>query len=110
MVFSINPTAEKSHAQFQAKAIEQKGEGEPSAIVGGDASAPPAESAPAATEAPAGGAESGSPTEMPAGIETGAGKVDDAGSCHCAVQCANGQFPAMEAQGMGNFGGFAGTF
>ena len=104
MVFSINPTAEKSHAQFQAKAIEQKGNGEPSAIVGGDAPPPPAESAP--TAAP----ESGSPTEVPAGIETGNGKMDDAGSCHCAVTCANGQFPAMEAQGMGNFGGFAGTF
>ncbi|KAL2160223.1 hypothetical protein VTH06DRAFT_1396 [Thermothelomyces fergusii] len=32
MVFSINPTAEKTHAQFQANAIQQAGEGE-----GGDA-------------------------------------------------------------------------
>ena len=101
MVFSINPTAEKSHAQFQAKAIEQKGDGKPSAIVGGDSSAPPAEAPPAATE-------SGSPAEAPEGVETGNGNMDEAGNCHCAVQCANGNFPAMEAQGVGMFGGYGG--
>ena len=109
MVFSINPTAEKTHAQFQAKAIEQKGEGEPSAIVGGEPSAPPAGEAPQATES-GGAVESGSPVEAPEGVETGAGTIDGSGSCVCAVTCSNGNFPAMEAQGVGSFGGFGGMF
>ncbi|RYO81199.1 hypothetical protein DL763_008645 [Monosporascus cannonballus] len=110
MVFSINPTAEKSHALFQAKAIEQKGEGKDSGLTGGDSGASMT-SAPASTEAPveptpaAGG---DAPTEVSSGIYQTATGTMEAGACVCAVTCSNGNFPAMEAQGLGNFGGFAG--
>lgn len=113
MVFSINPTEEKTHAQFQANAIAQKGEGEPSAIVGGDASAAPAESS-APAEATAPPAETASATapaegsEATGDFETGQGQVAEDGSCVCAVTCSKGNFPALEAQGVGAFGGFGG--
>ena len=48
--------------------------------------------------------------EAPEGVETGNGNMDQAGNCRCAVQCANGNFPAMEAQGVGMFGGYGGKF
>ncbi|KAK7755907.1 hypothetical protein SLS62_002194 [Diatrype stigma] len=111
MTFAINPTAEKTFAQFQAKAIEQKGSGTPSAIVGGNSSAPPAAESSAAAAPPA---ESASATasaggaEATAGLEMGQGTVNPDGSCNCAVTCSMGNFPAMEAQGMGAFGGYAG--
>ena len=57
MVFSINPNGMKSHAQFQAAAIAQKGEGADTAIVGGEGV--PAESS--AAEAPA---ETGNATQV----------------------------------------------
>lgn len=109
MVFSINPTAEKSHALFQAKAIEQKGKGKDSGLTGGDSgasmSAPPATSAPAAPTPTAGG---DAPTEVSSGMYQTATGTMEAGACVCAVTCSTGNFPAMEAQGLGNFGGFAG--
>ncbi|RYP68731.1 hypothetical protein DL769_005452 [Monosporascus sp. CRB-8-3] len=116
MVFSINPTPEKSHALFQAKAIEQKGEGKDSGLTGGDSSqsmtsAPVATSAPAATSAPVEATPTvggDAPTEVSSGIYQTATGTMEAGACVCAVTCSNGNFPAMDAQGIGNFGGFAG--
>ena len=40
MTFSINPTAERTQAMFQAMAIEQNGNGETSPITGGDGDTP----------------------------------------------------------------------
>ncbi|KAL2264138.1 hypothetical protein VTK26DRAFT_1659 [Humicola hyalothermophila] len=112
MVFSLNPTAEKTHAQFQANAIAQKGNGEGGAITGnppagGDpnASAPPAAD-PTATATGTGAAP---PAATNTGIVVGDGRVAPDGSCVCAVQCSFGNFPNMAVQGRDSFGGFGGS-
>lgn len=104
MTFSVNPTAEKSQALFQAKAIQQKGKGTGSAITGNGT---------AVVSSPAGEAASASATATASGaagaVETGSGAVE-AGACVCAVTCSTVEgFPAAQAQGLGAFGGFAGA-
>jgi hypothetical protein len=111
MVFSINPTADKTHAQFQAAAIQQNGNGAGSAITGDapppdqNAGASASATAPAATT-PAGDAGNAANT----GVATGTGQIAADGSCVCAVQCSvGGGFPAA-VQGRDSFGGFGGEF
>jgi hypothetical protein len=107
MVFSINPTNEKTGAAFQALAIKQKGTGAgtgitgnatSSAIAGGNTATPSAViGAPATTPGNAAGA-----------IATGTGSFDPAtGVCSCACALDAG-FPAA-AQGIGAFGGSPGS-
>ncbi|KAH9908102.1 Cupredoxin [Xylariomycetidae sp. FL2044] len=96
MTFSINPTAEKTQAMFQAMAIAQKGAGAGSAITGN------------ATETVATSAAGAAATEAPAAVSTGTGAIQG-GACVCAVTCGVGSFPAVEAQGLGAFGGMAGA-
>ncbi|KAI7917393.1 hypothetical protein M0657_004964 [Pyricularia oryzae] len=125
MVFSINPTAAKTHSEFAAKAIASKGLGGGGAITGnpggGGAAAPPAAAPPAAAPPaanPAAPAASGSlaplpPTggaaASPGNPTTGQGKLQPDGSCQCVVTCAAGSFPAMGVQGLNNFGGMPGS-
>lgn len=121
MTFSINPTAEKTQAMFQAKAIQQKGNGAGSAITGngtesegaaGDA-APTSTPVASPTELPAGGADAGAGAGTETGsaggaVQTGTGELI-AGACVCAVTCSGGSFPAANVQGIGNFGGVPGS-
>ncbi|KAF7537264.1 hypothetical protein G7Z17_g12886 [Cylindrodendrum hubeiense] len=104
MVFSINPTAGKTQAMFQALAIKQKGAGAETPITD-----------PAATPAAPGEAETSAATSTvsaPEGTEVaatpGEGTLGGDGSCVCVVTCAVGSFPA-EAQGLGAFGGMSGA-
>ncbi|RSL64203.1 hypothetical protein CEP53_004158 [Fusarium sp. AF-6] len=111
MVFSINPTAEKTHAKFKEMAIQQKGTGEQAPITGGKPIEQPAAEKPAATEKPA--AEKPAATETASAPENtgyvpGKGQIGSDGSCTCVVSCAAGSFPAANAQGVGAFGGMAG--
>jgi len=114
MTFSINPTAEKTHAMFQALAIQQRGNGGGSAITGGQAAAPPAGAPPAAAPpagSPPAAVAPGAPVAgVPAGIAVGAGTAMPDGSCSCVVSCQfdSSQFPAA-AQGAGAFGGVGGA-
>ncbi|KAI1781143.1 Cupredoxin [Hypoxylon cercidicola] len=101
MTFSINPTAEKTQAIFQAMAIAQNGTGAGSAITG-NATATAAESAATSTAAAAADAAATSAISMGSGMVEG-------GACVCAVQCSTGSFPVVAAQGIGAFGGFAGS-
>ena len=106
MAFSVNPTAEKTQAMFQAMAIAQKGTGVPSAITGGGngtAAAPPAAAPPVA--APAAPPAAGGATAPSQGMGQ---LVPGTGQCICAVTCAPGSFPAVQAQGLGAFGGMGG--
>ncbi|KAI5862355.1 Cupredoxin [Durotheca rogersii] len=98
MTFSINPTAEKSQALFQAKAIQQNGNGDGSAITG-NATSSAVTAAPAATATGA--------VTLPDGINVGQGVIEN-GACVCAVSCSPGSFP-VAAQGVGSFGGMAGA-
>lgn len=75
MVFSINPSAENTHAQFQANAIAQNGDGAATGITGGEG-VPPAEDAAAAP--PEGGQETaveGGETAAETPAQTDAGAV-----------------------------------
>lgn len=118
MVFSVNPTAEKTHAMFKALAIKQKGEGAATPITGGDpiaekpaeekpAAEKPAEEKPAAEEPKA---DATVPADAPKNTEyvPGKGQLNQDGSCSCVVACSAGSFP-VEAQGVGAFGGQAGA-
>ncbi|KAI1659224.1 Cupredoxin [Daldinia decipiens] len=97
MTFSINPSAEKTQALFQAAAIQQNGAGAGSAITGN--ATEPAVVAPAASSA--------APVAVPSDVTQGTGTIQN-GACVCAVQCSTGSFPVNAAQGIGAFGGFAG--
>lgn len=120
MTFSINPTAEKTQAMFQAMAIAQKGAGAGTAITGNGGAANGSEAAaPAATESttsllPLGGSSTTTAAVAGAtnGVTTGSGTTLADGSCSCFVQCGSigaGAFPAVAAQGVGAFGGMPGA-
>lgn len=126
MTFSINPTAEKTQAMFQAMAIAQKGNGAGSAITGGEGAPAAGAGNAASSAAPPAGGQSTTLAQLPgatgAASETvgqvasstgsivqGTGTVLPDGSCSCAVVVGNGAFPAVEAQGLGAFGGMAGA-
>jgi hypothetical protein len=119
MVFSINPTAEKTHAMFQSLAIQQAGNGAGGAITGnGPAADPNASSSALATPTPvatsaAGATDVATATDaagaVNTGIATGVGQVGADGSCVCAVQCSVGGFPNVAVQGRDNFGGWGGA-
>lgn len=114
MTFSINPTAEKTHAMFQALAIAQNGTGADSAIVGG-APPPPASAAPPAASAPPAAAPSatvgGGGGAAQSGIVSGTGTIGQDGLCACAVTCTftGSDFPAAAVQGRSSFGGVPGA-
>ncbi|KAI0806452.1 Cupredoxin [Xylaria sp. FL0064] len=109
MVFSINPTAEKTQAIFQAMAIAQKGQGAGSAITGNATTSAVASDSAAATSVASATSVAGATETASAGgaIQTGTGQLV-AGACVCAVTCGAGSFPAVNAQGIGNFGGVPG--
>ncbi|KAK4146524.1 uncharacterized protein C8A04DRAFT_9788 [Dichotomopilus funicola] len=109
MVLSINPTAAKTHAQFQAMAIQQAGQGSGGAITGnggnagagaGGANASASASASAVDTATAGAGGAGA---------TATGLIAADGSCLCAVQCSFGGFPNQAMQGRDSFGGAGGA-
>jgi hypothetical protein len=105
MVFSINPTAEKTQAKFKELAIQQKGKGAQTPITGGKPSEQPAAEQPAA-EKPAATETASAPENT--GYVPGKGQLGSDGSCTCVVSCSAGSFPAANAQGIGAFGGMAG--
>ncbi|KAK3321047.1 hypothetical protein B0T19DRAFT_256708 [Cercophora scortea] len=118
MTFSINPTAAKTQAMFQAMAIAQNGTGTGGAITGNAGSSSAVAAPPAATSAgAAAGTAVASTAAAPAatgaagtGIVSGTGQVATDGACICAVSCSFGSgFPAPAAQGVNAFGGFSGA-
>jgi hypothetical protein len=120
MTFSINPTAAKTQADFQAAAIAQNGTGTPSAITGGQSSAAPAAPPPPPPDASAASASLSASVSAPAptdaaaaaassGVVAGVGSLQGDGSCACTVLCAAGSFPAA-AQGLNAFGGVGGSY
>ncbi|KAH6666485.1 hypothetical protein F5X68DRAFT_195139 [Plectosphaerella plurivora] len=130
MVFSINPTAERTHAMFQSMAIAQNGNGAAAPIVGGapapaPSGAPPAEAAPPAAPPASGlppleGLPPAATESLPlpvatppavgsgSGVVEGIGRVEN-GACVCSVQCNMGSFPALDQQGVGAIGGIGGS-
>ncbi|KAG6008186.1 hypothetical protein E4U43_000199 [Claviceps pusilla] len=124
MVFSINPTADKTHAMFQGLAIKNNGGGAATAITVGQQSAAPVAPAPKQTPAPSpAGAPDAEPPKQPVvasqskqdsqastgGIAYGKGTLGADGSCSCVVSCSPGSFPAAQAQGVGAIGGMGGA-
>ena len=107
MVFSINPTAEKTQAQFQSLAIAQNGTGSATPITGGQPAAPPAGQPPAA-QPPAGSPPAAQPPA--GGVVPGQGVLNPDGSCTCHATCTfDAGFPAVGNQGIGSRGGIGGS-
>lgn len=97
MTFSINPTTNKTQADFKAAAIAQNGTAlATAAIVSGAASKSSTVSVAAATTS----ASSGT---MVAGTGTIQG-----GACSCSCLCGVAAFPNPATQGLAAFGGFSG--
>ncbi|KAL7784544.1 Cupredoxin [Trichoderma ceciliae] len=121
MVFSINPTAAKTQAQFQQMAIAQNGTGAATPITGGSGSSaaphPPAQTSAAAAAPPPPPAQSPAPAasgdnasgDNAGSVTAGKGTVGADGSCSCVVQCVPGSFPVNAAQGVGAHGGWGGS-
>jgi plastocyanin len=109
MTFSINPTAAKTQADFQAAAIAQNGTGAVSGIVGGSSVASSAASTVSVSTSTATAAStessSSSSSSGGSGLTTAQGTTDSSGSCTCAVICAAGSIPNPAAQGINGFGG-----
>lgn len=118
MVFSINPTAERTHAMFQSLAISQNGNGDAAPIVGGQPAPvqsqpveglPPLDGAPASQSLPPlPGATLAPPAGGNNGVVEGIGEIQN-GACVCSVQCDMGAFPNLEQQGVGAIGGIGGS-
>lgn len=121
MTFSINPTANKTQADFKELAIAQNGTGVASPITGGAPASAPAPAPPASTDAaaaapPAASTAAAPPAETAAAppaassgsTAVGTGTIVDNGACNCACLCSTGSFPNAAIQGIGAFGGLAG--
>lgn len=114
MVFSINPTAEKSHEMFKQLAVQQNGTAaansstvQSSTTTATDsasttlpASTTDVQLAVSTTSANSPAATSGS------GLAQGSGTGSDGGACSCTCLCGPGAFPA--GAGVGNWGGYGG--
>ncbi|KAA8571463.1 hypothetical protein EYC84_001463 [Monilinia fructicola] len=101
MVFSINPTADKTQATFKAMAVAQNGTGATSAIQGGTPSNAGSDAATPSSVASAAAAV--------ATVASGTGTTNAAGTCSCSCLCGQAAFPEAAVQGVGMFGGISGA-
>lgn len=129
MVFSINPTAEKSQMAFKEAAMSQNGtataSSAPPEMASASASASPemASSSAAAVAAASSSAAASAPTvssssaamapavASPASsgsIVQGSGTIGSGGTCSCSCLCGAGSFP--EGAGVGMWGGMGGEY
>jgi len=109
MTFAINPTANKTEADFKALAIQINGTGSTAGIIASGSSASAstvsvASSASATDVAPPAASSDISSSSGSTGLTTGNGVVSD-GACVCAVECAAGTIPNIAIQAISSFGG-----
>lgn len=106
MVFSINPTAEKSHELFLENALATAQDG--------DGAAPPPPPPPASSSAPPVVIGSSSVAVAPPPVATppvnnvaqGSGHLGSGDACSCSCLCSAGGFPV--GAGIGSIGGLGG--
>lgn len=110
MTFSINPTANKTQADFTNLAIQQNGTGSTAGIVTTSAAAASATVSVASAVSAPPAASSVSSSGGSTGLTTGTGTTNSDGSCSCAVICAAGSIPNVAVQGLNSFGGMGGMF
>jgi len=120
MTFSINPTVNKTQADFEALAIQQNGTGTAAPIVSAPpaatsaAAAPPAAVSVAAPPPPAASAVVAAPPAAASSVSSSglttntSGVVEVDGSCSCSVMCGSMQLPNAAVQGRASFGGSGG--
>lgn len=104
MTFSINPTANKTQAQFQQMAIAQNGTGTTAVIAGGTAS-----TTTLATTATTLAAAATSTSVNSGTMVSGSGTINTSGACECSCLCGVAAFPNAAVQGIGAFGGLSGA-
>jgi hypothetical protein len=102
MTFSINPTANKTQAEFQQMAIAQNGTGTTAVIAGGTASTT------LATTATTLAAAATSTSVNSGTMVSGTGTINTGGACECSCLCGVAAFPNAAVQGIGAFGGLSG--
>ena len=103
MVFSINPTAAKTQANFKELAIAQNGTGVIPPIAGG----PPIAEPPAAPSSVVAPPPAGTQAPAQGGMATGVGQIEN-GQCSCSCLCGVDSFPNPALQGRGAYGGMTG--
>ncbi|TVY50029.1 putative GPI-anchored cupredoxin [Lachnellula occidentalis] len=104
MVFSVNPTANKTQAMFAQMAIAQNGTGTATGITGGSSAAAAAAAPASSSSSSSSSASSGSSGSM----VSSQGTLNSGGACTCACLCGVASFPSA-AQGVGAFGGMSGA-
>jgi len=111
MTFAINPTANKTQAEFEALAIKINGTGSTAGIVATTTSAVVSVAAGSTSVASVVAAPppAASSSSAQSGLVSGTGTVNSDGSCTCAVVCAAGSIPNTAAQGLSSFGGMGGS-
>jgi len=109
MTFSINPTANKTQADFQQMAIAQNGTGTAAVIAGGTASvAASAATTVSVASATASAAAIQSSSSSSGSMVSGTGTINTSGACECSCLCGTAAFPNAQ-QGIGGFGGMSGA-
>jgi len=117
MTFSINPTANKTQADFEQMAIAQNGTGTTAAIVGGSATAAVAAStmimaasttAAVSESSSTGSSSSSSGSSGSTYMSSGSGSSGSSGECECACLCGLASFPSS-VQGLDMYGGMPGS-
>ena len=103
MVFSINPSVNKTQEMFAQMAVQQNGTGVASPITGGSAPPPPPPASGSSSTAAA------PPSQNTGSMVSGTGSMEN-GACSCSCQCGAGSFPNAAVQGQGMIGGIPGMF
>jgi plastocyanin len=104
MVFSINPTAAKSQAAFEAAAKAQNG----TTTAAGAGAAAASASSSATTGSTATSSVAAVAAATSGSVATGTGTLTSGGACSCSCLCGAADFPA--GAGLGAVGGVGGEF
>jgi len=110
MVFSINPTADKSHAKYKEFALNQGGAPpmapSSASVAVSYTSAPPASASSPPYNAPPAPASSSTSASAPY-VTQGSGTLGSGGACECSCLCGVSAFPP--GTGIGMIGGLPGS-
>jgi hypothetical protein len=107
MVFSINPTANKTQEMFKQMAIAQNGTGTTAGIVATSAVAINSVANTLTTVAVASATSTQAAVSSSPGMAMGSGYTGTGEACSCSCFCGVAQFPSA-VQGLEGFGGMSG--
>jgi hypothetical protein len=109
MVFSINPTVNKTQEMFKQMAIAQNGTGTAAGIYATSTALANTMTTVAAVTSVYSSVSTQTAVSSNAGMAYGSGYTGSGDACSCSCFCGVAQFPSS-AQGLGGFGGMSGQF